>query len=266
MSDHTQAPSKKKLRPKKTAKLSQRDYINALCEYTGAWAPPHLFATTIELTDILEALANAQDASTAHEPCAMLTPQEQHAIHNVLNFCKLNPSMASTIDVTARTLLKGLLDRAAQPPAPALPDAILNVAELLHTQDNRITANPLFAVEVKTRVYGIDPEWGGPVVWIHDGDEVTDPDELKKLEQGWENGDDEPDNYTRTSYHEHWEFVTACFTEEGCKAYLRSNGHNHRGEKRIYAHSGFRNREWEELRRYLMSLRPVPTKGESHGE
>jgi hypothetical protein len=66
-----QVASKKKLRPKKTAKLSQRDYINALCEYTGAWAPPHLFAATIELTDILEALANAQDASTAHEPCAL---------------------------------------------------------------------------------------------------------------------------------------------------------------------------------------------------
>lgn len=53
-------------------------------------------------------------ASSSQPPSAMLTPQEEHAIHNVLNFCKLNPSMASTIDVTARTLLKGLLDRAAQ--------------------------------------------------------------------------------------------------------------------------------------------------------
>lgn len=150
--------------------------------------------------------------------------------------------------------------RPSQPPG-VLPDAVLNVAELLHTQDNRITANPIFAVEVKKRIYGIDPEWGGPVVWLHDGEEVTDPDEIKRLENGWENGDDDPDNYTRTSYHEHWEFVTACLTEEGCKAFLRRDGHNHRGEKRIYAHGGYRNHEWEAVRNFLMSLRPVPTKG-----
>ncbi len=156
--------------------------------------------------------------------------------------------------------------RAAQPPVSALPDAILNVAESLHTQDNRITANPLFAVEVRKRVYGIDPEWGGPVVWLHDGEEVTDPDEVKQPEQGWENGDDDPDNYTRTSYYEYWEFVTACLTEEGCKAYIRRNGHNHRGEKRIYAHGGYRNHEWEEVRRYLMSLRPYSTATKCEGQ
>lgn len=43
------------------------------------------------------------------------------------------------------------------------------------------------------------------------------------------------------------------FTEEGCKQYLRANGHNHHGETRIYAKSFYRCREMIEIRKMLLS-------------
>lgn len=153
--------------------------------------------------------------------------------------------------------------RASAPPTASLPDAILNVAELLHTQDNRITRDPIFVVEMKKRVYGIDPQWGGDVVWLNDGDEVTDPEEIKELDAHWDETGEEKSDYTRTAYVDDWEFVTACFTQSGCESYLRRNGHNHRGETRIYAHGSYRNAEWEAVRNYLMSLRASPTKAAS---
>lgn len=146
------------------------------------------------------------------------------------------------------------VESTGQPP-PALPDAVLNVAELLHTQDNRCTAAPIFIVQVQKRVYGIDTAWGGDVAWLHDGDEITEPEKVKELEAHWDEHGNEPDDYTRTGYTDQWEFVTACFTQSGCEAFLRSDGHNHRGEKRIYAHGSYRNSEWNAVRNYLKSLR-----------
>jgi hypothetical protein len=53
---------------------------------------------------------------------------------------------------------------------------------------------------------------------------------------------------------EYWEFVTACFTEEGCKEYLRQDGHNLRGEVEIFVAGGYRNDEWEAVREHLKGI------------
>lgn len=50
-----------------------------------------------------------------------------------------------------------------------------------------------------------------------------------------------------------WEFVTACFTEKGCKDYLAVNGHN-LTEPRIYAAGSYRNEEFRTVREYLLGL------------
>jgi hypothetical protein len=138
----------------------------------------------------------------------------------------------------------------------SLPDAVLNVIELLHSQNNRITDQPLFIVQEKKRIYGIDPDWGGDVVWLHDGDELSKED-AEIMEAKFWDGEEVDGNYTRTSFYEYWDFVTACFTENGCNSYIRRNKHNHRGELRVYADGSYRNQEYRDIRNFLMSLRPA---------
>lgn len=129
---------------------------------------------------------------------------------------------------------------------------VLRIAENLRTQDNRITANPIFIVQQKRRQYGVDPQYTENVVWLHSDEGIeVDQTEANALERKYSGR--EPDGYTRTGYIDSWEFVTACFTEQGCKDYIASNGHNLK-EPRIYAESGFRNREWEVLREFLSAL------------
>lgn len=58
-----------------------------------------------------------------------------------------------------------------------------------------------------------------------------------------------------------YEYVTACFTEEGAQAYLSVNGHNLR-KPRIYADGSYRNAEYRDIRNWLMSL---PAQPPAHG-
>ena len=48
-------------------------------------------------------------------------------------------------------------------------------------------------------------------------------------------------------------FVTACFTEQGCKDFLARDGHNHR-RPFIYAFGSYRNGEYQAVRNILKSL------------
>lgn len=113
-----------------------------------------------------------------------------------------------------------------------VPPEIAALIERLHTQDNRITDNPLFAVQQRRRVYGVDEE-------RRDGVEA-DADGMP------------------CGYVDRWEFVTGCMTEQGCKDFIRVNGHN-LNEPRIYAYGSYRNAEFIALRKWLMSLRQSDT-------
>jgi hypothetical protein len=147
-------------------------------------------------------------------------------------------------------------------------DALKRIRTNLRTQDNRATSWPMFAVQQKRRDYGYDPNYSDHVVWIDQcndcveapneaecakSDYVLEPDEPthEQLEKQYQETGDEPDGWTRTSYVDRWEFVTACFTEQGCKDYLEVNGHN-LNEPRIYAYSGWRNHEWQTITRLLL--------------
>jgi hypothetical protein len=59
-------------RPVKASNKSGAEYMWELAHYTGAHVPKYQFAPSRELTDILELLADAQDALRAKspEPCA----------------------------------------------------------------------------------------------------------------------------------------------------------------------------------------------------
>src|SRR5207342_1777997 len=45
-------------------------------------------------------------------------------------------------------------------PAPAAgADGLAEIGELIRTQDNRITSEPVFVVEQRTRIYGLDTDY-----------------------------------------------------------------------------------------------------------
>jgi hypothetical protein len=125
------------------------------------------------------------------------------------------------------------------------------LGKLLREQDNRMTHNPIFIVQQKRRIEGY--ENASEYTWF-DGENnvVTDADKIEELDDFESMGLD-LEGYYKVGYYEYWEFVTACFTEEGCKDYLRQNRHN-LGETRVYTASGYRNDEWETIRQFLMSL------------
>lgn len=133
------------------------------------------------------------------------------------------------------------------------------IHDLLHTQDNRITAAPMFAVQEKKRAYGVDESYGGKIVWITDDGDEVEAEEDAALEAAYQKDyDAAPRGFRRVGYREYWEFVTACFTEQGCKDYLERNGHNLH-ETRIYAYGTYRNAEWQTVRDFLMSDRFAAT-------
>lgn len=129
------------------------------------------------------------------------------------------------------------------------------VVEQLRTQDNACTAEPLYIVQQEERVYGLDTTWGGPYVWLH-SDEATEVDAegSAKLEAAYQETLQVPEGYTRTGYVDRWEFVTATLTYQAALDYIEHNAHRHRGKLRVFVESGYRNPEWQWLRRALPEL------------
>lgn len=120
----------------------------------------------------------------------------------------------------------------------------------LKTQDNRITAEPIFLLQVKVREEGFDSGYSDSQCWINFDNEVIYDDDKDFVEPEGK----EWDNF---GYRDRWETVTMCFTEEGCKRYMKINGHNvkpraFRGEWRIYVDTLYRNEEMINIRKALM--------------
>lgn len=141
-------------------------------------------------------------------------------------------------------------------------EALRELAHNLRTQDNRGTADPLFAVQQIREIWHVDPEEADRVEWVtEDYEGRPDADEAARLEAieekyEWERSEEEQellDSYHRAACKEVWETVTATLTEAGAEAYLANNGHNLQ-RPRIYALGGYRNRELHLLRRVLAGL------------
>lgn len=107
------------------------------------------------------------------------------------------------------------------------------IGERLLTQDNRCTDNPMFCVQQKHRT-AVPDGFSCDTVWVLDGDEV---------DEGTEDAEE-------ICYVDRYETVMVAFTEEGCKEYLRQNGHNLK-EPRIYVESFNRCPEMIAIREFL---------------
>lgn len=192
------------------------------------------------LRNLLEA---ADAAHAASQACAMA--ERGQALLDAMRVLVDAQNAEADAAVAARAYL-------ASPPED--PSFLATLGERLRTQDNRITAEPIFIVQQRKRIYGLDTQWSDSedsVAWLFENEEwpADDADRIE-AEAYFEEHGEEPDGWTRTGFVDEWVFVTACFTEQGCKDYLAVNGHNLK-EPRIYVESGWRNAEWIALRKWL---------------
>lgn len=143
------------------------------------------------------------------------------------------------------------------------------LAEQIATQDNRITADPIFVVFQKREIVTHEDYDHDFIAWFGEEGERADEETTKQLDAMRKDigGDyfmedeieliDDEDGRTEwrlIAVKEFDEFVTACFTEKGCNDYLARNKHNLRNPF-IYVDSLYRNAEMIGLRDYILSHR-----------
>lgn len=127
-------------------------------------------------------------------------------------------------------------------------EILKKIGEQIRTQDNRMTENPLFCVQIKVRDTGYDSAYSENKCWYSARELEVVYEEPKDLD-GWE----------EFGYKDRWETVMVAFTEKGCQEYLDLNGHNnkrqaHNGDVRIYVQSFNRCPEMIAVRNELASL------------
>lgn len=145
----------------------------------------------------------------------------------------------------------------------ATTELFARVGAAIATQDNRATDAPIFIVQQK-RSYVTEEgyndsryEWRETESGDYSG---PDDEELARLDNFYSNEGHEPKGWKRFAIMDVWEFVTACFTEQGCKDYIAINGHNLK-EPRIYAGGSYRNEEFRAIRKALIEFAPPPAGG-----
>lgn len=210
-----------------------------------------LDAAEAEITELRAALASVTPVSAAEKPTGDLADEQIDTIgkkYAGLGGIEDYRSFAKDIE---RAAIAAYLARQPQ----AVPAALTEIGKLVATQDNRMTEAPMFVVEQKTPVIS-DSEYNDcRVEWreTENGDYMlASPERADRLEALFKDGR-ETAGWRRYEVTDVWTFVTACFTEQGCKDYLARNGHNLR-ETRIYAYGSYRNEEFRAIRNWLKSL------------
>ena len=130
------------------------------------------------------------------------------------------------------------------------------IGELIVSQDNRCTDQPLFAVMEKRGVLTLDTHDHDRIEWVEtESGDYCEADESKARRlEALHQGHRETPGWERYAIKDIDVFVTACFTEQGCKDFLERDGHNHR-RPFIYAFGSYRNGEYQMVRNWLKSLR-----------
>mgnify|MGYP000325927090 FL=1 len=138
------------------------------------------------------------------------------------------------------------------------PEQLSELRTELQTQDNAITADPLFVVFQEERIYGVSQDYQtNGYMWVGEDDSsvTADDDEAKVLDKLLD--DDRELSIGGVTYQRVWyrivpRFVTACLTRKGAENYISRNGHN-LTKPYIYVEGLYRNEEMIALRNHLMS-------------
>lgn len=199
-------------------------------------------ANPANILALVEALEKAQAINAAAEKLVRCKGR----YHSEQNY----RALAALFGVTTPDLPP--LDSESRTVTVKLPSELYTIGELIRTQDNRITDQPMFVVFQKREIIGSDEHSPSRICWVWDGEEVSEL-RAKRLEALYQDGRDTR-GYDRYAMQEVDEFVTACFTEHGCKDYLRQNGHNLQLPY-IYACGSFRNNEYQLVRNWLAGIK-----------
>lgn len=148
-----------------------------------------------------------------------------------------------------------------------IPEELMWISEKLHTQDNRMTANPIFLIQGELRIGPIQDGFVSDMMF-HDPEilhtyyeDNTDPDKWTELMEQYESAT-LPDPIMSGGYESVWKTIQTCFTEAGCDRYFRENGHNlgFYHDTRVYVDTLNRNLEMIEIRDFLLGLHDSETK------
>jgi len=144
--------------------------------------------------------------------------------------------------------------------------ALKKIGQLIRTQDNRSTDQPMFIVQENVKVWRVHPEDAEGHIWFDSDDSEQVCDELAAKfdsyeEEGGKGWKIDQQDFEKIYFRTRWEFVTVCFTEQGCKEYIARNKHNHREELRIYGWHSFRNAEFRSVRTFIMGLEDPTEEG-----
>ncbi|MCP4489045.1 MAG: hypothetical protein GY820_17290 [Gammaproteobacteria bacterium] len=131
---------------------------------------------------------------------------------------------------------------------------MLELSRELRTQDNLCTADPIYIVQTRNRIFGMDSLYADDYQWVPSGDwesimdEPEDDDgnplsEEQAEDAGWE----------KVYYVTEWVFKTAHLTRKAAERYIESYRHN-LTEPRIYVDSMHRCPEMIRLREILIYL------------
>ena len=135
-------------------------------------------------------------------------------------------------------------------------DILADISRELKSQDNAITADPLFIVYDKKRLYGMDEEFSDEFDWVHQDGPVADCEEAKFLEEAYQNDEETPSEWNRFYYVEVDHFKQAFFTRKSAEEYIRRNSYNMESPH-VYVESLHRNGEMKAVRGALMEIPSV---------
>jgi hypothetical protein len=143
---------------------------------------------------------------------------------------------------------------------------LVELGNLIATQDNRYTDQPMFIVQQKMELPCAEDREGGfestRYIWINRNEGYEcDENESAYWETRWKNNRTINSDFERIKVGVIWQFVTACLTEQGCKDYLKIDGHNLKETRiqvgdgfRNYAAGSYRNNEFRMVRNILLDL------------
>lgn len=135
-------------------------------------------------------------------------------------------------------------------------DKLREIQHELKTQDNRITSDPIFLVQERKRIYGMDTNFldDDQIIWYHCDGVEADEDEKVFLDDLDESGGDIDDCWDKVGYIEEDKTVQSFFTEKAAQDFIDRNKHRYEGKPSIYVESLYRNPEMRLIRDFILSL------------
>ena len=101
------------------------------------------------------------------------------------------------------------------------------------------TANPIFIVQKRERVYGFDSAYSDAYIWMDTDNDNAEADtrtgkRLDALDNGWRG----TKSWAKVYYIDQWDYVCAHFTKAAAQAFIKRKGHDY-GELRIWVDSQY---------------------------